>query len=211
MLMKAEVLEKEDEYAVIAGVDLSKLKPRPHHILVRWLDRKVTKGGILMPQNRQRAGIMKGVLLLVGPHCDYRLQVGKTIQFGGLCEKEFLGGETPGDRDPVFFMREEDVLGVRDGARLDPISKVLIVKPDQEDAEKSGIVVVDRKQKGIMKSGIIKQYDDALLQEDDFDAGEGFRVFYHSATAEELKLGDFDAEMNHVIKWRDVEMVQEVG
>lgn len=194
-------------YDVIDGVEIETLKLMPQHLLIRWGDRKETKGGIIMPQNRQRAGIMKGTLLKIGADCDPRFEVGQTVQFIGLCEKEFLGGETPGDRDPVFFMREENVVGIHRGpGDLEIVNEFLFIEQDQEAEEKAGIKIVNREQKTIMRSGVVIRADNNLPPE---DVAAGNRVFYHSSSADDLKLGDFEGQLVHVVRWRFVEMVAE--
>lgn len=207
--MLAMMAETEVSYDVVDGVEIATLKLMPRHLLVRWGDRKETKHGIIMPQNRQRAGIMKGTVLAVGPECDSRFSKGDVVQFIALCEKEFLGRETPGDRDPVFFMREENVIGIHMGpGALELLNEFLLVRQDQEAEEKAGIKIVNRDQKTIMNSGIVVRLDNSLSPE---DVGIGQRVFYHSSTADEMKLGDFDGQLVQVVRWRFVEMVAEDG
>jgi co-chaperonin GroES (HSP10) len=104
--------EEGRDYAQVEGVFIASLVPMPHHVLVRWLKRTETKGGVLIPQNRQRKSFMKGQILRVGDGCDLGLREGALIQFDSLAEKEWLGVQDPADRDPVFFMREEDIHGV---------------------------------------------------------------------------------------------------
>lgn len=195
-------------YHVIDGVRVFDLKPMPHHLLVRWLGKAQTKAGVILPQNRQRAGLMKGVLLRVGPECDWRLQEGQTIEFDGLSEKEFLGGQSPDGRDPVFFMREEDVMGIVRPAsppRLEMLNTRLLIKPDLEVSEKNGIVIVRREQKGLILSGVVVARDVESVE----DVVPGDRVFYDRAMATELKLGDFEGELHHVVPFKAVEAVEE--
>lgn len=213
--MEAEsmAMEGETRYTIVSGLNLTFFKPMPKHLVVRWLGRKETKHGILMPQTRERCGVMSGIILAMGKDCDVALEVGQKIQFGSFTEKEFIGPECPADRDPVFFMAEMDVIGYIQlepltylhGGTLMPINKNLFVKPDLEVAEKSGLTMINRDQKQIMRSGVVMRYDDIGLLDEDVKTGD--RVFYHSATAEEVKLGDFTAELIHVVKWNSVELV----
>src|SRR3990167_5206282 len=101
---------------VIEGVDVNRLKPMPKHIVVEWDGRPETKGGVIIPETRHRASYMLGWVLAAGLDCDESLTVGTRIMFDGLCDKEFIGPECPGDRPPVFFMRAEYVLGVVEGS-----------------------------------------------------------------------------------------------
>ncbi len=200
-------LETDVKYDIIDGVELAKLKLMPRHLLVRWGDRKETKHGIIMPQNRLRAGIMKGTILAVGPECDARIVKGDIIQFIALCEKEFLGGETPGDRDPVFFMRDENVIGIHMGpGALELLNDFLLVSQDRAPEEKAGIKILNRDQKTEMRSGIVVRLDNSLSPE---DVGIGQRIYYHQSTADEMKLGDFDGQLVHVVRWRFVEVIAE--
>lgn len=195
----------KDEYSVVEGIDLSQLKPMPKHLLVRWLGKTETKGGVILPQNRQRVGLMKGVLLKVGSGCDARLSEGLTVEFDGLCEKEFLGAQIPGDRDPVFFMREEDLIGIVWGpGNLEMLNKRILSLPDKDAAEKYGLVVLSLEQKGQMVSGVVVSKD----AKDDCDFNVGDRVFYDRGTATELKLGDFDGELHHITRSAYVEAVE---
>jgi co-chaperonin GroES (HSP10) len=195
----------DPQYQEIEGVDLSTLKPLPHHLLVRWPGKKETPGGVLLPQNRERLGLMKGQVLLVGPECDPRIKPGDSIQFSmALCEKEFLGSQTPKDRDPVFFMREEAVLGITsaDGDRhvnIEPVNGCVLVKPDRKPEEMGGIAVVDRDAKDTFFCwGQVVMLDPQWAH--DFRVGDV--IGYTRNHAEELKLSDVadaDATVMHVL------------
>lgn len=99
-------------YEVIEGIPVADIKPMPKHVLVRWLKKTETKGGVLLPQNRQRAGFMRGQVLAAGPGCDSQLVPGVMIEFNGMGDKEWLGVQDPADRDTVFFTRMENVVGL---------------------------------------------------------------------------------------------------
>src|ERR1051326_4531732 len=127
--------EERWDYAQVEGVFIASLVLRPHHVLVRWLKRTETKGGVLIPQNRQRKMYMKGTILSVGPNCDPALKPGLNVQFDSLSEKEPWGPWDPADRDPVFFMREEDIHGLLqyDSERRippQPVADRALIKPD---------------------------------------------------------------------------------
>lgn len=100
--------------AVLGGRSLDDFKPRFGHALIRWLGRRETKGGVILPQNRQRAGMCKGILLRLGPVGDdeSELREGQTIIFDLNCDKEFVGPQIPGNEDPVFVMRVEDIMAI---------------------------------------------------------------------------------------------------
>ncbi len=192
-------------------------RPRDHHLLVRWLCRTETKGGILMPENRVRAGIMKGVILGMGHGCDPRLEVGQTIHFGSYTEKEFVGPECPGDRDPVFFMRDEwanngGVIGIREeGGRLQIVNGLVLIRPDKnEDVTAGGIARPTTEVTpwdAQLPGGVVANMDVDLAGTADFGIGD--RVFYRRNTADELKLGDFEGELHHVVSDRAIEAVSE--
>ncbi len=103
------------DYKIIDGVEIEKFRAMPHHIVVRWLGKPETNGGILIPENRQRKMYMNG-LVLKSAASKEDIKVGDRIVFDSMCDKEFLGPECPGDRDPVFMMREEDVFCIDDRA-----------------------------------------------------------------------------------------------
>jgi co-chaperonin GroES (HSP10) len=197
------VMEKTG-YEVVEGISVKDLLPMPHHLLLRWLDRKETKGGVLMPENRQRKGIMKGVILAKGYDCDTRLQIGDTVQFHGLCDKEFVGPQCPGDRDPVFFMREEDVIGVRMAKHLLPINGIVLVEPDLAPQEKGGIAIVNREQGGMLRSGTVYDYDTVEIK----DLSVGDRLYFHSNIAEQLRLGDFEGRLVYVLRYKDADALE---
>lgn len=199
-MSETATVEAQD-YSIVEGFKISELRPRPKHILVRWYSKKETKGGVLLPEYRHRAGILRGQVLAVGPECDKRLTVGCVVQFGGLVEKEFLGPQIPGDRDPVFFMREESVVGLLghsdDGAILDLINGNVLITPDLKDSEKSGIIIVNR-EKSLNEytvSGIVADLD----PEGSYEFKKGDRLYYHSQFVEEIKVGDFEAPVKHFI------------
>lgn len=105
---------KDSKYKVIENVDMEKFRPMPHHIVVRWLRRLETKGGVLIPEIRERANYCNGIVLK-GSDCTFGdIKKDDLICFDSLAEKEFIGGQQPSDRDPVFIMREEDVMYVDD-------------------------------------------------------------------------------------------------
>ena len=207
---------QERLYSIVEGVQLALLTPMPHHILVRWPGKKETKGGIIVPENRERLGLMNGDILLVGTDCDERLQPGRTIQFSMLCEKEFMGPQCPGDRDPVFFMRDEDVFGIvtkgPDGrnASLDLINGCVLTKPEIKPSEIAGLITVDRDAKTSFSVwGEVLQVDTA--SETGFNVGE--EILYPRNMAEELRLGDFEADLMHVVRvglgGKEIEAVRE--
>lgn len=109
-----EQVQDAEKYRVVEGIDMAKVRPMKHHIIVRWLASKETKGGLILPQNRQRKNRMNGVILAVGPKCEPEIveafENGYRIVFDALSEKEWIGSQDPSDRDTVFIMREEDVL-----------------------------------------------------------------------------------------------------
>lgn len=213
MLVKVE--EKED-YSVIEGVPIGNLRPMPHHILVRWPGKNETKGGILIPQDRERLGRMNGEVLAVGPDCDDRLHPGKLVQFSGVCEKEFLGSQSPNGRDPVFFMREEDLFGIlyKDHKGFDVTMELLngfvLTRPERKPFEISGVIVPDRDAKdsfGVW--GEVLQIDRKAKTE--FNVGDS--VLYPRNIAEEIRVGDYSSEVLHLVRtgWKghDIEAMKE--
>lgn len=103
-----------DKYQIIENVDMEKFQPMPHHIVVRWLNRTETKGGVIIPEIRERSNYCNGIVLKVSERTNGDVKQGDLVCFDSLADKEFIGGQKPSDRDPVFIMREEDVLYVDD-------------------------------------------------------------------------------------------------
>lgn len=196
-----------EDYSVVEGVNISKLKPLPKHVLVRWLKKEQTKGGIILPQNRQRAGFMKGILLAVGPKCDDRLKVGQTIEFNGLATKEWLGVQDPADRDTVFFTRFENIYAIvdeQDAKKLDFVWTWILVKPDAVPDELRGLLVPDSAKKAQMRqqAGLTGTVVSAGGMQD--ACVEGDRILFNATGATELKLGDHNGETHLVIDDEDV-------
>lgn len=140
-------------YAVVEGVEIATLRMLPKHVLVRWLKKVESKGGVLMPQNRQRRSYMKGEILSIGPDCSHHLEVGQTIQFESLADKEFLGVQDPADRDSVFAMREEDIHGILEThengfTSFFPLNDYILLKPDQGMDEVGGVLMPEHLRKG---------------------------------------------------------------
>lgn len=192
------------ETLVIEGVDLSRLNPMPHHLVIRWEGKKETKGGILIPQDRERLGLMNGEVLLVGQECDPRLKPGQLVQFSmATCEKEFLGSQTPGDRDPVFFCREEELIGIlqRDlktsKSSIELLNNCLLVRPELKPEERGGLLTVDREAPETMCVwGEVLQVDKESKK--GFNVGDV--ILYKRNVSEDFRLGDFEAEKLHVIR-----------
>ncbi len=132
-------------YEIVEGLVVADIKPLPKHVLVRWLKKTETKGGVLIPQFRQRSGFMKGQILAVGPKCDPKLQPGVLIEFNGLSDKAWVGQQDPADRDTVFFTRVENVFALvkYDGMdHEDAVAHVKDGKPPQSAVDIAGIMGV---------------------------------------------------------------------
>ena len=138
-MLAAELVYKE-----VDGVNLDTFKPLPHHLCLRWLKKEETKGGVLIPQYRQRKLYARGVVLSVGPEVNPRLYPGRVVMFNISCEKEWLGVQDPADRDTVFTTMDENVLGTieRDGetTRVDCVDGWILIKPDEGKDYVSGLV-----------------------------------------------------------------------
>jgi len=199
------------EREVVEGFGVDDIKPLPHHILIRWPGKQETKGGILLPEDRERAGRMNGVILAIGPECDKRLAVGQSVQFSMHAEKEFLGPQSPGDRDPVFFMREEDLIGIltKDGFKvtIELLNGCVLCKPEIKPEEKSGLLIVDREGKREGNTwGTVLQLD--TEKDNDFKVGDVVLYKKNMAgalgdspvCAEEFRLGDFSEDVLHIIR-----------
>jgi hypothetical protein len=203
--MRAIEVEQE-QYSVIEGVSVDDLILRPRHVLFRWLKRVETKAGILMPQNRQRSGIMKGIVLAVGRDSDPLLARGAFIEFNGLSEKEFWGSQTPGqDRDPVAFMREEDIFCVLryeagDKPKLLMLNDWILVRPDKRPAERNGLIVPGTSRAG--PSFGVGEVIGAGRTVGSVEAGD--RAVYFIGGATELKIGDFQGELHVCVLEEDV-------
>lgn len=156
-------IEDIDKYQVVEGVDMRTFKPRPHHVVIRWLHKEESKGGILIPQYRQRKLFMKGQVLVSGPECNPRLKWGAVVMFNALgtqenvCEKEFFGVQDPNDRDSVFVCEDIHVLGTlnEDATKCDMLDNWILVLPDEGPEEKSGLLVPDamRNRERVYKGG----------------------------------------------------------
>lgn len=189
----------DEKYSVVEGVDIASFKPMPNHLLVRWPGKKETKGGILIPQNRERLGLMNGEILAVGPKCNPRFYPGKVIQFSMFCEKEFLGAQNPADRDTVFFMTEENVLGIvhKDVNAIELVNGNVLTRPEKKPEEVSGLLTVNRDDKTSFSVwGEVVQVDAETINE--YKVGDS--ILYDRNMAEELRLGDFEAELMHVVR-----------
>lgn len=192
-----------DKYAVVEGVEIAKLQPLPKHVLIRWLKKEETKGGILLPQTRQRSGFMKGIVLAIGPKCDPALEVGQTVEFNGLGDKEWLGVQDPADRDTVFFTRVENVYGIinrgpGDKPVLDMVGTWLLVRPDEMPKEKSGLVMVQQAREREMRqrAGLIG----TVVSAGGHTAQKaGDRIAFDATGATRIHLGDHNDEVVLVI------------
>lgn len=189
-------------YEVIEGYEVDKIKPFPKHVLLRWCHKEETKSGVLIPQNRQRANLMRGQVLAVGPDCDPLLQKGKYVEFNGLSEKEWLGPQDPADRDTVFFIREEELMGVLDGGFM-ALGDWVLIKPNEKPRESNGILIPQEKDpRKRFGTGIVKdvgpQGDPELI---------GCNVLYNEWMCIDLKLGDFEGELHNLVHSDEVEAV----
>jgi co-chaperonin GroES (HSP10) len=208
-------------YEVIEGVDMATFLPRPMHVVIRWLKKTETKGGVILPQNRQRAHFMKGQLLAVGPQCDPKLQPGLLVEFNGISDKEFLGVQDPVDRDTVFVTRVENVFGLVDRApeaegwkgdaelaqavvgaipRLDMVGDWLLVRPEaQPDRTAFGLTIPGqaRARAQRQQQGLVGKVLSAGGFVDTCRAGD--RIAFDATHATQVHLGDHNAEVVLVI------------
>ena len=185
-------VQSSNSYAVVEGVKIAELSPRPAHVLVRWLKKTETKGGVLIPQYRWRKGYMKGEVLKAGHGCDARLSPGTVIQFDSLADKEFLGVQDPVDRDTVFFLREEDIHGIiteDDGLkRMVLCNEYVLIRPDEGEAEKAGLSVPDsaRKQTMFVWHGVLLGVGPEVVDGGRYDGLRGLvsqRIVYQTEMA----------------------------
>lgn len=181
-----------DPYQVIEGVDIGTLSLRPHHVLVRWLKKEETKGGILLPQNRQRKSYMVGIVLKAGPESANKVIPGAKIQFNSLCDKEFMGAQDPADRDSVFVMVDDEIHGIIVGAdEFIPVLDLVLIKPDLVQREVSGIIVTAEPGKPMAaKEGVIVLVGDGVKDEEELSTG--LRVAYDPTVAEQLVMNGVD-------------------
>lgn len=102
-------------YQEVDGLDLTdpqKFQPMPKHVLLRWLQKEVSKGGVIIPQTRWRKNFAKAVVLAVGPDTNPRLERGALVSFNINCEKQWLGDQVRRDLlDTMFFCEDANVLG----------------------------------------------------------------------------------------------------
>jgi len=200
MLMEAE---REVSYDLVEDVNLSTFKPMPHHLVVRWLKKVESKGGVLYPENRQRKNYMKGEILVSGECDNTDLKEGVTIQFESLCDKQFLGVQDPADRDPVFIMREEDVHGVlipsftnnKMQMIFEPMNEYVLLKPDEGKKEFGKLIVPESIGKAGEKvwSGVVISVGPKVKSEPKYrDLGvlPAHRVAYDAFTASEVILNE---------------------
>lgn len=179
----------------IDGFDLDTFRPLPYVVAIRWMTKKETKGGVLIPQNRWRKGYMQGEVLAVGADCSPNLLVGETVQFDSLADKEFIGEQDPADRDTVFLIREEDIHGIirdRDGVKsMDLLNEYVLVKPDLGPDEMSGVVVPEhlRVQKNFTRSGWIVGVGERVTAEEKYKGlgmAVGDHVFYDATVSHDV-------------------------
>ncbi len=194
-----------DPYEVVEGIRLADMTPLPHHLLIRWNHKEETKGGVLYTHDRQRLNYMRGVVLRQG-FCDGRWFEGETVLFDGLCDKSFLGPQVPGERDTVFFMREEDLFAIiltkesGGSGGLKMVNRRLMIKPDLVN-DHGGIALVNTEQK---KDGI---WGSVVYADPQSDVREGEHVIYDKTQKTDVKLGDFDGELHHCVPDKAVEAV----
>lgn len=192
-----------ENYDVVEGIEIKNLRPRDKHVLIRWLKKEETKGGVLIPQTRQRSGFMKGEILSVGCKCDPKIQPGCLVEFNGLGQKEWLGVQDPHDRDTVFFTRTENVYGLVstvDGKpKLDMVNDWILVKPEVEK-EKGGLAVPDTAIEGSMRmrQGLIGKVVSA--GSDVYSCLEGDKIAFDATGATKIRVGDHNEEICLVIE-----------
>lgn len=212
--METAYSEIPEAYKVIEGFPLEGIRPLPKHVLVRWMSKKETKAGVLIPQNRERAHLMRGQVLAVGPECDQKLEPGQEIAFDGLTEKEWLGPQSPPDRDTCFFFRVENVYAVvrrvyGKAPEMDMVGSWILVRPDPSAGEKSGLMLAN------LDGGERKRTRGAWTGEAlsvGSEAGscvKGDMVVYETRFAKDFQVGDFDGEICVVVTDEDVVGIKE--
>lgn len=211
--MNAVVEPKEYDYRFIDGVEVAKVKLLPGHVMVRWLHKEETKGGIILPQNRQRAHFMKGEVLSVASDCR-PLVPGQLIEFDGMCEKSFIGGQNPDGRDVVFVMRIERVYGTvryEDGKpTLDLIRDHILVRPDVHPSEVGGLIVTETNGENIRRRARSWKGEVLRCGERVENCMAGDRIVYETSLAASIKMGDHNAETCIIINDMDVIALEEV-
>ena len=98
---------------IIADIDIDKLKLRPNHVLLYWRERLPEKDGLIVPEIWRRKSCMAGDILAKGKCQAFpELEIGQTVIFNSLCDKEFLGVRT-GERRHIII-RAEEIIAVVD-------------------------------------------------------------------------------------------------
>jgi co-chaperonin GroES (HSP10) len=164
-----------DPYQEIEGINISTFNLRPHHVMIRWLKKEETKGGILLPQNRQRKSFMIGSVLKVGPECVENLIIGSKVQFNSMCDKEFLGPQDPSDRDTVFIMIDDEIHGIiKEGEKssFHPFHDFVMIKQDEHKKEVCGLVApVDPRMPMEPREGVVISVGEGVKPVDEVVAG----------------------------------------
>lgn len=203
------MISTAEDYKVVEGVEIDRLKPLPRHVLVRWFRKPETKAGILIPQNRQRAGFMKGQLLAVGSDCDPALKAGMLIEFNGLGDKLFVGVQDPDDRDTVFGTRYENVYGIvgshdGDSSTLDMVGSWILVTPDViPEKRESGLLLPGQARETELRHrrGLTGIVDSAGGMQSACVAGD--HIVFNAANATRIRIGDHNDAIKLVISGDD--------
>lgn len=203
---------KDFDYSVIEGIVIKDFQPLPHHVMIRWLKKEETKGGIIIPQYRQRAHFMKGIVLALGPRCNVMLEVGQTVQFNGLSEKEFIGVQDPADRDTVFLFTDEQIFGIvsydeNQKPSIQSVGEWVLVKPDE--AKENKIVMTDSVKATVRRNSFAWQGEVVSSGNMADSCVPGDRIAYTTSGATGVMIGDHNGIQCVVIHNEDVVGIME--
>lgn len=215
MNLGGDMETKEYDYRFIEGVEIAKAKMLRGRLMVRWLHKEETKGGVILPQNRQRAHFGKGQVLAIGDDCK-PLMPGQFIQFDAQCEKTWIGEQNPAGRDTVFVMDIERVYGTisrdaGDNPVMDMIRDHILLRPDPHPSEVRGFIVTETIQENERRRAQGWQGTVLRTGEKVDSCVPGDRIAYETSYAAPLKMGDHNAETCIIIQDRDVVGILEVA
>ncbi len=202
-------LAETKPYEVVDGFKTEEIKPLPKHVLLRWFKKTETKGGIAIPQYRQRAGFMKGQILAVGEDCDSRLKPGVFVEFNGLGLKEWVGEQDPEHRDTVFVTRVENLYAIIvesdcGSPLVQAIGYWVFVRPDEPPKEKGGLVIPEsaragrqRREQGLIGTIVSCGFETEFIRNQ--------RVAFNATGATAIHLGDHNDEVVLIVDADDIE------